>query len=808
MLTPCLGREQTQQHLASALAESRWVTIVGPPGSGKTLLARHAAARARSTWVNARGIRQPEEVLTACLDALDARPTPGDTTQGALCRAVDGMHGLLVVDGLDLDPTLLGPTFQQVVSSTTDSRLALTSVTMAGQPAERVVRVGPLAVPLRHEPLAGPAVELFLHRVEAAGGHPVDLVAHGDDVRRLLHATGGLPLLIEQIAAQIALVGVTNVVPTASLSEAVQASYELLDADQQRCFRRLAHLGSPVSLEVLVEVTGVERDEAATIVSALVRRSLVEVLPDGRFDMLTPIRRHGTFLTASTDDREQTHHALLRWADRVAPQDLNSGAADASWLADLPVMRSTVTAACDDPETRPLGYAIANRIFSSLYTSMKAREAVEILEAALVSGDGPAEIGAQVARRAGIAASEVRGTYEGLWLLERADEHAQSAPDPDGELAKNASIRAEMHLDSGALVRAQAEAQRALDLGAAGGEIRRQVLRTLADVHVSRGDCRAATAVTRAILEGPATPEERWTILSARTLMAKVALEQGRTIEAASAARAVVNDARALAEDRVALLAEVLLRHLDPSYQPAEVDGEDLPWAVRIPVLAQDARDLLRAGDVPQAAGLAADVVVLADSTGLGRDAVEARLLLGRALLAGGDEAQAASMFLAALDRAATMPMALRAADALDALAHLGHRRGLRDTRALAATASALRVARGVIAWGYAADTPTAGGRGVPEGWVVDDELTPVAVEATVAFFTGATTPTSGGLLDLLTTAERHVADRVATGLTSRQIAEELFISPRTVDAHLTHIYRKLGISSRARLAALVADQR
>ena len=62
-------------------------------------------------------------------------------------------------------------------------------------------------------------------------------------------------------------------------------------------------------------------------------------------------------------------------------------------------------------------------------------------------------------------------------------------------------------------------------------------------------------------------------------------------------------------------------------------------------------------------------------------------------------------------------------------------------------------------------------------------------------------------MLDRLTTAERHVAERVAAGLTSRQIAEELFVSPRTVDAHLTHIYRKLDINSRARLAALVADQ-
>lgn len=806
MLTPCLGREQTQQRLAAALAASRWVTIVGPPGSGKTLLARHAAARDASTWVNARGIRRPEDVLSACLDALHAQPTPGDSAQGALCRAVDGIDSLLVVDGLDIDPTLLGPTFQEVVSSTTGARLAVTSVAMAGQPAERVVRVGPFTVPRPHEPLSGPAVDLFLHAVEAAGGHPVDLAQHGADVRRLLHATGGLPLLIEQIAVQIALVGVTNVVPTASLSEAVQASYELLDAEQQRCFRRLSHMTSPISLEILAEVTGVGRDEAADLAAALVRRSLVELTPDGRFDMLTPIRRHGAFLTASTDDREEARRALLRWADRVAPEDLNSGAADASWLADLPVMRSTITAACEQPDSRPLGYAIANRIFSSLYTSMKAREAVEVLEAALLSGDGPAEIGAQVARRAGIAASEVRGTYEGMWLLERADEHAQSAPDPAGELSKNASIRAEMHLDAGALVRAEAEARRALDLGAAGGEIRRQVLRTLADVHVSRGDCRAASAVASEILAGRITPEERWTVLSARTLMARVALEQGRPIEAASAARAVVRDARAVAEDRVALLAEVLLRHLDPSYEPVDVDRDTLPWAVRIPVLAQDARDLLRSGDVPRAAGLAADVVVLADSAGLGRDAVEARLLLGRALLAGGDEGQAATTFLAALDRASTMPMPLRAADALDALAHLGQRRGVRDARSLAAAAAALRSPRHVVAWGYAADTPAGAGRGVPEGWVVDDEITPAGVEAAVALFTGATTPETGGVLDQLTTAERHVAQRVASGLTSRQIAEELFVSPRTVDAHLTHIYRKLDINSRARLAALVAD--
>ena len=66
-----------------------------------------------------------------------------------------------------------------------------------------------------------------------------------------------------------------------------------------------------------------QRPEAADLAAGLARRSLLEVLPDGRFDMLTPIRRHGAFLTASTDDALRTREGLVRWADRVVPQDVN-----------------------------------------------------------------------------------------------------------------------------------------------------------------------------------------------------------------------------------------------------------------------------------------------------------------------------------------------------------------------------------------------------------------------------------------------------------------------------------------------------
>jgi DNA-binding CsgD family transcriptional regulator len=51
-----------------------------------------------------------------------------------------------------------------------------------------------------------------------------------------------------------------------------------------------------------------------------------------------------------------------------------------------------------------------------------------------------------------------------------------------------------------------------------------------------------------------------------------------------------------------------------------------------------------------------------------------------------------------------------------------------------------------------------------------------------------------------LTSREREIAALVAEGLANREIAERLVISKRTVDAHVEHIYTKLGISSRVQL--------
>ena len=57
-----------------------------------------------------------------------------------------------------------------------------------------------------------------------------------------------------------------------------------------------------------------------------------------------------------------------------------------------------------------------------------------------------------------------------------------------------------------------------------------------------------------------------------------------------------------------------------------------------------------------------------------------------------------------------------------------------------------------------------------------------------------------------LTAAERRVADLAAAGQTNKQIAQELFVTPKTVEVHLSNAYRKLDISGRRELAGALAE--
>jgi DNA-binding NarL/FixJ family response regulator len=59
--------------------------------------------------------------------------------------------------------------------------------------------------------------------------------------------------------------------------------------------------------------------------------------------------------------------------------------------------------------------------------------------------------------------------------------------------------------------------------------------------------------------------------------------------------------------------------------------------------------------------------------------------------------------------------------------------------------------------------------------------------------------------LDSLTASERRIAELASQGLTNREIAQTLFVTARTVEGHLTSVFRKLQLDSRTELPAALA---
>jgi DNA-binding CsgD family transcriptional regulator len=59
--------------------------------------------------------------------------------------------------------------------------------------------------------------------------------------------------------------------------------------------------------------------------------------------------------------------------------------------------------------------------------------------------------------------------------------------------------------------------------------------------------------------------------------------------------------------------------------------------------------------------------------------------------------------------------------------------------------------------------------------------------------------------LEALTASERRIAELAANGLTNREIAQTLFVTDRTVEAHLTHVFAKLDVKTRTALPAALA---
>jgi DNA-binding NarL/FixJ family response regulator len=84
----------------------------------------------------------------------------------------------------------------------------------------------------------------------------------------------------------------------------------------------------------------------------------------------------------------------------------------------------------------------------------------------------------------------------------------------------------------------------------------------------------------------------------------------------------------------------------------------------------------------------------------------------------------------------------------------------------------------------------------------------PLAEQARAELYAAGGRPRRTALtgIESLTASERRVAELAAEGRTNKEIAQALFVTLKTVELHLSHAYRKLGIRSRRELEGALAS--
>jgi DNA-binding CsgD family transcriptional regulator len=223
-----------------------------------------------------------------------------------------------------------------------------------------------------------------------------------------------------------------------------------------------------------------------------------------------------------------------------------------------------------------------------------------------------------------------------------------------------------------------------------------------------------------------------------------------------------------------------VLRTLEPltAIQPREAIDEPGFWPWRD--LYGDA--LVSAGLVDEADALLGPGEALADQRGRRVEIARLARVRGRLEAARGNAGHAEAAFQHGLERLGDLPVPFERA-----LLELAHGQTLRRAGKRRAAAAQLQSAADRLA---------------------TLEAQPYLERCERELIACGLSPTERRTFDpsRLTAQELAVARLVADGLSNRQVAAELFVSIKTVQFHLTHIYSKLGLSSRAELAARLRD--
>jgi predicted ATPase len=350
-----VGRHAALAEVERALAGSRVVTIVGPPGGGATTL---AVASARRSGVVAE--RFPDGVwlcdLTACTDSdgvvlaiaaeLGVVAGDGAPIERAAESALRARRGLLILDQVDQVVSECFPVVRRLVDRCPGLGIVVTSLDPLRFPGEHVVELGGLLDD------RGPdgAAALFVERAVVADPG-FDPPVHVGDVAAIVAAVAGVPLALELVARRVGAVRFDDLAasvvgavggegpiggrdgggdagagagPITSEVEArrrrsivgrvVDWTLDLRPTPAPRLLERLSVFVGGFDEEGARAVsTGVSRDrQVAWLIAELAEAGLVEPTARGRHRVPEPVRRHADVRLGARGERAGARDLHLR----------------------------------------------------------------------------------------------------------------------------------------------------------------------------------------------------------------------------------------------------------------------------------------------------------------------------------------------------------------------------------------------------------------------------------------------------------------------------------------------------------------